>query len=153
MGGNEHLLQIIIQVMLGLAIFSFLEYSIRTANAPAVVNRRAKLICAAGLSLSVIGMVVLMYHAGSGIAMILTGSAASVLSMVWLEARAKAVGPAGFKATVEDTGNADSPADATADENDGSSAASDLPGEAVDGTVGAETGANSDAAMNDDGVG
>ena len=92
MGGNEHLLQIIIQVMLGLALFSFLEYSIRTANAPAVVNRRAKLICAAGLSLSVIGMVVLMYHAESGIAMIITGSAASVLSMMWLEARAKAAG-------------------------------------------------------------
>ena len=89
MPGGEHLLTILIQAMLGLAIFSFLEYSIRTVHAPEVVNRRAKLICAAGLTLSVLGMWVLFYHRLAGIIMTLTGAMVAVLAMFWLETTAR----------------------------------------------------------------
>ena len=89
MPGNEHLIQIVIQALLGLAIFSFLEYSIRTAHAPDVVNRRAKLLCAAGLTLSVLGMWVVMYEPLTGMAMTLTGGLVAVGTMIWLESHAR----------------------------------------------------------------
>ncbi|MDQ2731543.1 MAG: hypothetical protein M3Y56_07785 [Armatimonadota bacterium] len=86
---SEHLMQMAIMAMLALAIFSFLEYSIRTLHAPEVVNRRAKLLCAAGLTLGVLGVWVLMFHPVAGMIMALTGNSVAVLTMVWLELYAR----------------------------------------------------------------
>lgn len=86
---SEHLMQMAIMAMLALAIFSFLEYSIRTVHAPEVVNRRAKLLCASGLTLGVLGVWVLMFHPLAGMIMAITGNAVAALTMVWLELYAR----------------------------------------------------------------
>ena len=89
--GSEHIIQMLIQAMLALAVFSFLEYSIKTMHAPDVVNRRAKLLCAMGLTLTVMGIWVVMFHRLAGIVMAVVGSIIAVLTMVWLELRGRDV--------------------------------------------------------------
>jgi fatty acid desaturase len=89
--GSEHIIQMLIQAMLALAVFSFLEYSIKTMHAPDVVNRRAKLLCAMGLTLTILGIWVVMFHRMAGILMAVSGSIIAVLTMVWLELRGRDV--------------------------------------------------------------
>ena len=82
---GEHLIPVMIQALLALAVFSFLEYSIRTLHAPDVINRRAKIICAAGLTLGVLGVWTMMFHRAAGIAMTLAGNLVAVATMVWID--------------------------------------------------------------------
>ena len=85
---GEHLIEMAIQALLALAVFSFLEYSIRTLHTPQVVNRRAKLVCAAGLTLGVLGVWILLFHRPFGLALALIGNAIAVAAMIWLETQA-----------------------------------------------------------------
>jgi hypothetical protein len=87
--GNEHILQIIIQVLLGLAVYSFMQYSTSTVHAPDVVNRRAKLICAAGLTLGVLGVWLILLEQPLGLALTIIGNFIAVATMIWLETQGR----------------------------------------------------------------
>ena len=82
---NDHLIQLAVQVLIGLAVFSFLQYSVRTAHAKSVVNRRAKVLCAGSLMLAILGIAVVMYYPPVGAALVIVGNTSAVLTMLWLE--------------------------------------------------------------------
>ena len=87
---SDHIIQLAVQVLIGLAVFSFLQYSLRTARASNVSNRRARVFCAASMMLAVLGIAVVMFHPAIGAALIIIGNSSAVATMVWLEMKTRA---------------------------------------------------------------